>query len=198
MKLLTAILMLLSYYNSEIEGSNKEAAIIDSFINVATVVSVEKRPEIDGIPLSNEILDYIWYKSKQYNISYELVLAISKVESNYGQDLYNKNKNGTYDSGIMQINNTNIRWLSELAGIKNPDPMNHYHNIDMALALLDYERNFWLKKGYSEEETFWLTIYSYHRGRGNALKMASKNEWKSKYVDAVIQEKERLEMMQLG
>lgn len=41
---------------------------------------------------------------QRYNISPELLWAIAKVESGFNPAAINKNKNGSYDYGIMQIN----------------------------------------------------------------------------------------------
>ena len=151
------------------------------------------RPNIPNIPIDEEILDYLWEKCEENDVSYTLMLAIAKVESNFDIKAKNINKNKTTDGGLFQINSANVKWLAELAGIKEPNVSDPYHNIDLAIELIKYERDFWLSQGYSEEDTYWLTVYSYHRGRGNALKMASKEVWNSKYVDKVTEIKYELE-----
>jgi hypothetical protein len=148
--------------------------------------------KIEG--LGEDLLAYIWKKSEENNIPHTLILAIIGVESDYGRVKTNKNKNGTIDSGIAQINSRNISWLSELAGIKNVDPYNDYHSIDMMLALLDYERDYWRQKGYSEEDVFTLVVVSYNMGRGNAIKFVRRNGVvDSKYSKKVMKEKEWIE-----
>lgn len=42
----------------------------------------------------------------KYNISPDLLWAIAKTESNFNPKAINRNKNGTYDYGVMQINST--------------------------------------------------------------------------------------------
>jgi soluble lytic murein transglycosylase-like protein len=46
-----------------------------------------------------------------YNVSPRLLWAIAKVESGHRWNALNRNKNGTYDIGLMQINS---RWLPVL------------------------------------------------------------------------------------
>ena len=46
-----------------------------------------------------------------YGVSPALLYAIAKVESNLNWRALNKNRNGTYDIGLMQINS---RWLPTL------------------------------------------------------------------------------------
>lgn len=48
---------------------------------------------------------------KIYDISPKLLKSIAKTESNFKTDAVNKNANGTYDIGIMQINSAWIKTL---------------------------------------------------------------------------------------
>jgi soluble lytic murein transglycosylase-like protein len=48
---------------------------------------------------------------RYYGVSPRLLWAIAKVESNFNPKALNRNKNGTYDIGLMQINS---RWLPVL------------------------------------------------------------------------------------
>jgi len=196
------------YMGSNNKGDNMESLVLSLMLLVGSYIDakeeiktvnyeIEKvqieRPNIPSIPIDQEILDYLWEKCEENNISYTLMLAIAKVESNFDTEAKNINKNKTIDSGLFQINSSNVKWLAELAGIENPDVKNPYHNIDMAIELIKYERDFWLSLGYSEEDTYWLTIYSYHRGRGNTIKKIKNNDWSSKYVDKVTEIKYELE-----
>ncbi|MCX8083975.1 MAG: lytic transglycosylase domain-containing protein [Calditerrivibrio sp.] len=48
---------------------------------------------------------------KLYGVSKDLLIAIAMVESNMKPNAINKNKNGTFDYGVMQINSA---WYYEL------------------------------------------------------------------------------------
>jgi soluble lytic murein transglycosylase-like protein len=48
---------------------------------------------------------------EEYGISPDLLWAIAKTESNFCPDAINRNTNGTYDYGVMQINSTWYRKL---------------------------------------------------------------------------------------
>lgn len=50
---------------------------------------------------------------KLYNIPAELLWGIAKTESNFNAKAYNKNKNGTFDIGLMQINSIHRAKLLE-------------------------------------------------------------------------------------
>ncbi|MFY9270817.1 MAG: lytic transglycosylase domain-containing protein [Candidatus Manganitrophaceae bacterium] len=49
-----------------------------------------------------------------YRVSPKLLWAIAKVESNFNPDAMNRNKNGSHDVGLMQINS----WWAKVLGEK--------------------------------------------------------------------------------
>lgn len=48
-----------------------------------------------------------------YDVSPQLLRAIAKVESNFNPRAINRNKNGSYDFGVMQINSSWVKTLGE-------------------------------------------------------------------------------------
>lgn len=173
---------------------SKEIDSVGEALHKLKIKEDNYRPHIEGLVLDEELLDYIWKKSCEEDISYTLILAIIGVESNYGEATVNVNTNGTVDSGIAQINSENTGWLAELAGIEKVDVQNDYHNVDMMIELLKYERDYFREVGYSEEDVFILTVIAYNRGRGNTIEHIKKHGVKeNNYARKVIAEKERLE-----
>lgn len=59
----------------------------------------------------------------KYNVTLPLLLAIAKVESNFNVNALNKNRNGTYDIGIMQINTSNLSLLKRVGIIKRDEEL---------------------------------------------------------------------------
>ena len=59
------------------------------------------------------------YYSAIYHIDGDLVLAVISGESEGDIKAFNINRNGTHDSGLMQINSCNHEWLSEELGIND-------------------------------------------------------------------------------
>jgi len=64
------------------------------------------------------------HAGRYYNVSSELLSAIAWVESGFNPYAINRNRDGTYDYGLMQINS---RWAAELGegwrrirGLKDP------------------------------------------------------------------------------
>lgn len=88
----------------------------------------------ESIPMSYELQEYTYQKCVERNIEYELVLAVIWRESRFEADAVNVNANGTLDSGIMQINDVNKKWLYEDYGVE--DLMDPYQNIDAGTAML--------------------------------------------------------------
>ncbi|WRS28834.1 lytic transglycosylase domain-containing protein [Oscillospiraceae bacterium MB08-C2-2] len=86
------------------------------------------------IPLSRELQAYTYSLCKELDVEYELVLALMWQESKFDPSAVGYNKNGTQDTGIMQINDINRGWLAADYGIKDlTDP---YENIKAGASIL--------------------------------------------------------------
>jgi|HigsolmetaGSP11D_1036233.scaffolds.fasta_scaffold01739_16 soluble lytic murein transglycosylase-like protein len=137
-----------------------------------------KRPFIKDIPLSDEILDYLWEKCEENDISYTLVLAIIKQESNFNVNSTSKTK----DFGLMQIHNSTGKWIAEELGIENVDFHDYKQNIDIGIWYLKNLRDSWREKGLSEEQVFNLTVISFHRGVEGTYNYIKKNGYNDPYL----------------
>ncbi len=72
---------------------------------------------------------------KAYDIPPALLWGIAKQESNFNPHAVNKNKNGTYDMGLMQINSIHLKMLDK-EGIKAKDLFNPETNVAVAAFIL--------------------------------------------------------------
>lgn len=89
---------------------------------------------LEQIPLSYELQRYIYDRSAVLGLEYELVLALIWRESTFRIEAVGVNRNGTRDSGLMQINDVNRDWLLERYGIYNlMDPI---QNVDAGTMIL--------------------------------------------------------------
>ncbi|HIQ48054.1 MAG TPA: invasion protein IagB, partial [Aquifex aeolicus] len=69
-------------------------------------------------------IDYCFKRAeKVYGVPYELLLAIALAESGLNPEALNKNRNGTYDIGIMQINTSNLSLLKRVGIIKRDEEL---------------------------------------------------------------------------
>ena len=89
---------------------------------------------LDQIPLSYELQRYIYNRSVQLGLEYELVLALIWRESTFRIEAVGVNRNGTRDTGLMQINDVNREWLNERYGIYNL--MDPFQNVDAGTLIL--------------------------------------------------------------
>lgn len=102
------------------------------------------------------------YYSAIYRVDGNLVLAVIDGESEGNPDAINRNKNGSTDHGLMQINSCNHEWLREELGITDfHDPVqniqagcyilslltakyDNYHRVLMAYNMGEYRtRQLW-------------------------------------------------------
>ncbi|WP_322881623.1 transglycosylase SLT domain-containing protein [Pandoraea sputorum] len=68
-----------------------------------------------GIGFSSTASADCWFKAgQQHNIDPLLLYSIAKVESSLNPKAFNRNRNGTYDVGLMQINSSHLPWLSKV------------------------------------------------------------------------------------
>lgn len=71
-----------------------------------------------------QVMQGCWDKAgKTYGVDPWLLMAVAKVESSFRANAINKNKNNTYDIGMMQINSFWLPTLSKF-GISSKDLLN--------------------------------------------------------------------------
>ncbi|SOE87983.1 Transglycosylase SLT domain-containing protein [Caballeronia arationis] len=94
--------------------------------------------------------------AKVHHVSPTVLRAIAKVESGNDPRAVNRNRNGTVDLGMMQINSIHLRELKKY-GVKRKDLMNECKNIYTGAWLLrrkmDAHGNNWKAVGAYHSET---------------------------------------------
>lgn len=109
---------------------------------------------IYDINVPEEVQKYLYDKCLEYDIEYELALAVIKLETEWTFDPKFKTNNTnskeeiiSVDEGLFQINSKLTDWYAELAGIKDKyNVLNPYDNILMGLAGLDFWRRYAIEK----------------------------------------------------
>lgn len=84
----------------------------------------------EQIPLAKELQYYSQLTCSEYNLSYEILLGVIDVESDFR---INATSN-THDGGLGQINRINYDWLEEELGIT--DVLDPYQNIRATVHIL--------------------------------------------------------------
>jgi len=153
------------------------------------------RPEYNII-LPEEYQEFLWSKCNEYNLSYTLALAIIWRESRMDAEAVNHNTNGTYDTGLFQINSNTMYALSEDLEMENFKPKNPYQNIEVGIYYISILRNSFIDN-YSEENTFSAVCMGFHRGGNKAESLINRNGISiannSTYVLKILECKEQLE-----
>jgi soluble lytic murein transglycosylase-like protein len=145
------------------------------------------------VPLSADLQKYAQQLCDKLGISYELILATIKVESDFKSNLISP----TNDYGLMQINRSNFSWLrKDLKENFNIDWdwKDPYHNMTAGIYYYYNIRLDLLKRGYSEDSLTPVAILSYNMGGANAknyLKTHNAKDWA--YVRKVLQYKTKIE-----
>jgi hypothetical protein len=179
-------------YKSYVADDNFKNYIKFLSTNINVPIENEKhagRPQIDNIPLSEELLNYTFDLCEENDIPYTLMLAIMAVESNFNPKLVSS----TSDYGLVQIHKPNIKPFAEAAGIEKVDPLNPSHNIRLGVYYLKYLKDKWFKYGFSDEQNYYMTVLSYNRGERLALDWVKRNGWKNTYVSKVSKVKSAIE-----
>lgn len=140
----------------------------------------EVMPDYD-IPLDKELQQFTYEKCKEYGVDYNLVIAIMKTESNFKVDLIYKNKNGSRDQGIMQINTIHKENYTKLGFTDMLDP---YQNIEYGIILLSD-----ISSSFDDEH---LILLNYNMGTRGARKVMNRGITSSKYSRKVVEYKEEL------
>ncbi len=128
------------------------------------------------VSFSSEFWECFVGAGRYYNVNPYLLYAIAKVESNLNPKAYNKNRNGTYDIGIMQINSFWIPKIKRYGGSEKSlwEPC---YNIYIGAWVLG--------QCIHELGLTWKAIDCYNKGKGRARE-------RSKYVMKVFKELESM------
>lgn len=168
------ILMFLFFLPSTVGQAFEEpvAGITVPVENSPNVLARVKR-NID-IPFIYQVHTYAL--CQEYEVEYELALAVMNVESQGNPKATNHNKNGTVDKGYMQINSINYEWLREELGITNF--YNPWQNIKAGVFMLSD-----LMKRHSDKHSI---LMSYNMGERRTRQLHKQGIYSSKYSRKVV------------
>lgn len=144
---------------------------------IKTVHSVQLQPYIEpepifyDVPLSDELQEYTQKVCHQYNVPFELALAVMATESSYRIDAINGKSHG-----LMQIHEINFNRLSDKLGIT--DFTEPHNNILAGVYMLSV-----LNAKY---DSLHLVLTAYNRGESGLNRLMNKGITQSKYSRKVI------------
>lgn len=123
--------------------------------------------QLYNVPLDDNVQKFIKEKCQEYDIPFDLIMAIIEHESNYNASAIS----ATGDYGLMQINRVNHGWMKSKLGLT--DMLDPYQNVTGGMYLINYYMD---KTG--NDVTRALLMYQY--GEGGA-----KNKTWSPFVQEV-------------
>lgn len=176
------------YFVNDKAPRTRELSLTES---IATIDKMEHRGSLTysadymtgfkalDIPLEKEEQEFLFILSKDYQISYPLLLSIMETESNFEETAISS----TQDYGLMQINIVNHTWLKENLGIQ--DILEPYSNIRSGTYILSN-----LFDKYPDERE---VIMAYNMGEAGAKKLWDKGVFETKYSRAVLAGKMKYE-----
>jgi hypothetical protein len=157
-------------------------------------VPVDIKPEfvpIGEIPLDAKLQEYIWNKCKDNDISFTLVLAIIKVESNFNPNSQSAIRNdGSRDQGLVQINSKYLSYESNRFH-QNFDPLNPYDAIDYLVCRYIDERKYW--SGDHNGDTLVKCIMgSYNCGRMGYVNKVKRSGYDYSYTNKILNTRDNM------
>lgn len=124
------------------------------------------------VPMDEEIQEFIYYLSYEYNIEFPFVMALIKTESSFEVDAIGS----TNDYGLMQINKINHKWLTEVVGVT--DYLDPYQNVRAG--------TFMLRKLFEKYEDPAKVLMAYNMGETGASRLWEQGILESRYSKAVM------------
>jgi len=127
----------------------------------------------ENIPLSLIEYDTVKRACEQYNFDLNLLFAVIYRESEFNHNNINRNNNGTFDIGLMQINSSSISYHISKAriyfGDRDYDVYDRIDNLLIGISVLIYNRDDWIKRGLvaNSNELYYAILNTYNMGRGN-------------------------------
>jgi len=131
----------------------------------------------DPIDTQEEIVNRCIIKSAlYYDINPHLIKAVAKVEAGKPGTI-SKNKNGTYDLGVMQLNTTNFKLLKKNFAQVELSDIIYSPCINIALG------TWFLKKQIDNANDYWTGVGNYH---------SKTQKYHNRYLKKVIREYQKL------
>lgn len=155
--------------------------ILETTPETTSEIAVETTPEIIpqneskilDVPLDPAIQNHIKTVCDEYNVPFELVVAVIYVES--GFDPSAVSAHGDY--GLMQVSSINHGWLSDELGIT--DFLDPYQNITAGVHIL-------AQKIRESDGEFTTALMKYNRGDAVALEQMANGIFSTDYTDKVL------------
>jgi len=109
-----------------------------------------------------DIILLVYRMAEKYTLDVELLASVIQQESRFNPQAGNRNENGSYDRGLMQINSGTAHWLADQSGIDNFQ-MSMLYDPEVNMEMGSWYLRYLLNK-YDDNLSSALTAYN--RGPG--------------------------------
>lgn len=161
-------------------GMENESIVVESAVGEYKQIREEPfRPEA----LSPELFEVVVRECNASGIPINAALAIMKTETqSFSASAVNYNTNGTYDSGIMQINSSNIYTFAKKYNCPEfaNDPHNAVNNITVGIRFFSELYNEYYSIYQSDVKALLAASGAYNRGQYNQDKYKNIYEYNAR------------------
>ena len=126
------------------------------------------------VPMDEELQEFIYYLSYEYNMEFPFVMALISHESSFKSDTIST----TGDYGLMQINKVNHEWLSETLGVTNY--LDQCQNVRAGM--------FVLRKLFEKYEDPAKVLMAYNMGENGASRLWESGIYKTAYSNKIMEQ----------
>ena len=133
--------------------------------------------------ISDELFNVIQTECANSNVPVEVVLAIMKTESqSFNVNAKSSNSDGSYDSGIMQINSSNISAFARRYNVPEfrNNPMDPVANVTVGIRHIAEMYNAYKESYQDDVRTLLATAGGYNRGVRNQNKYKNIYDYNTK------------------
>lgn len=173
---------------SPVEGLKSKVTINGQPIMIAPLYGVYNAPPLTldqsftwqgvsfqplEIELDDELQEFIFYLSVGYGIDCSLIMAVIQQESNFRADAISN----TDDYGLMQINQVNHAYLTDILGVT--DYLDPYQNIEAGMFTIGQ-----LFKKYGDTNK---VLMAYNMGESGAAVLWERGIYTTQYTKNVLE-----------
>lgn len=146
--------------------------VIDDNVEILSLPKLDRSKKIYDIPLEASTQWYIYDMCMKYGVMYDVAIATVYAESGFNANCVHKNKNGSIDKGLFQINECNWDNLRKKFG--SFDPLDLYQNIEAGILFISQAME------YHDDPTRFMMVYN--QGAGGARKSWKKGTYSTSYT----------------
>lgn len=135
--------------------------------------------------MKESTFNIIYNICNQENVPIECILSIITVENElYNENEIYKNKDGSTDIGLCQINSKYINYFADKYNINNLNPLNVSDSVLFLTRHFKYLTECANNKGLYGLDSYMFAAGAYNRGLSNEIKYGNMYDYKEKFINS--------------